>query len=504
MIHNQNACVRRVLVVLWAMLLVACNLPDEGSFDAEALDTLSPAVIVPGKGTAAALDVATWNIEWFGSSSRGPSDVRLQIRNVRDVIAGADVDIWGLQEIVSVRSFHALVSQLPGFDGLVASDPIVAQGSAYYSPAEQKVGIIYRAGMVEVQDARVILTSHDHAFAGRPPLEVTMRVKIDGVASELVVIVLHAKAMSEKQSWIRRKTASTALKSYLDTTYPTQKVLILGDFNDALDKSITPGHPSPYKNFVEDAANYEFATRQFSTTRSSSLTSYRTVVDHVLGTDEMADMYLAGTAEIYRVDRYITDYRATTSDHYPVIARYDWSGKIISKRKEDGGRRPAQAGLGGGPAQVILNEILANEPGSDTGHEFIELVNAGSTSVALDGWTLSDSARVRHVFAGDTTLLPGQPMVVFASSAAIPSGIDSAVGASTGALSLNNGSDTVILADHTGRIVDQVSYTSPLASADGVSMNRSIDGDPEAGFVLHNAISPLASSPGKRASSADW
>src|SRR5262249_10720552 len=55
--------------------------------------------------------------------------------------------------------------------------------------------------------------------------------------------------------------------------------------------------------------------------------------------------------------------------------------------------------IGGAPAQVIINEIRANEPGSDTAGEFVELVNIGGTAANIGGWTISDSSSVRHTFA---------------------------------------------------------------------------------------------------------
>jgi hypothetical protein len=43
-----------------------------------------------------------------------------------------------------------------------------------------------------------------------------------------------------------------------------------------------------------------------------------------------------------------------------------------------------------------------------------------------------------------------------------------------------------------------VTYTSALSGTDGVSMNRSPDGDPAGTFVLHTALSASPSSPGTR------
>jgi hypothetical protein len=50
-----------------------------------------------------------------------------------------------------------------------------------------------------------------------------------------------------------------------------------------------------------------------------------------------------------------------------------------------------------------------------------------------------------------------------------------------------------------GANVDSYTYGSSLAGADGVSMNRSLDASAGSAFVLHNALSALAASAGKRA-----
>ncbi|WP_224366411.1 carboxypeptidase regulatory-like domain-containing protein [Hyalangium versicolor] len=150
---------------------------------------------------------------------------------------------------------------------------------------------------------------------------------------------------------------------------------------------------------------------------------------------------------------------------------------------------------------IILNEILANEPGSATAGEFVELVNAGSTATDISGWTLWDATAARHTFASGTVLAPGKAVVVFGAASGIPpcSSCSLTVAASTGGLSLGNTGDTVTLKTAAGIVIDTFTYSSGLASADGVSMNRSPDATAEGSFVLHNAISPLAASAGTRA-----
>jgi beta-lactamase superfamily II metal-dependent hydrolase len=149
------------------------------------------------------------------------------------------------------------------------------------------------------------------------------------------------------------------------------------------------------------------------------------------------------------------------------------------------------------PGQVVINEILANEVGSDTGTEFVELVNVGGTAVDLSGWTLSDDTGVRHTFASGTSLAGGTAIVVFASAADIPVGLTNAVAASTGALGLNNAGDLVALKSGK-KTITSYTYPGSLAGVDGVSMNRNPDASASGTFVLHTSISTRSSSPGTR------
>ncbi|MDQ3264427.1 MAG: lamin tail domain-containing protein [Myxococcota bacterium] len=151
------------------------------------------------------------------------------------------------------------------------------------------------------------------------------------------------------------------------------------------------------------------------------------------------------------------------------------------------------------PGKVIINEVLANEPGASTGGEFVELVNVGGTTFDLGGWTISDGSAVRHQFPTGTWLAPGKAIVVFASASAIPAGTPNAVGASTGQLNLNNTGETVSLSFRKKK-QDSVSITAALASTDGVSANRGPDATAGAGMILHTGLSALGASPGTRPS----
>ena len=571
------------LAPIFATLATACALPLE---EPELVEAVAQPVTIPTRGGATTLDIASWNIEWFGDPSNGPGNDTLQLQNARDVIAGTDFDIWGFAEIVGVTQWNSLKSQLPGYAGFLANESNVVGGSTYYGTTEQKVGILYKSALATLLDARVILTANDSDFAGRPPLQVTLRVSLNDTTEDIVVIVMHPKCCSDTSSWQRRLTAANALKAYLDATYPTQKVWVVGDFNDDVDTSITAGKPSPYAGFVTDTARYRFPTQALSLAGIPSTVSFSDTIDHHLNTNEASALYVPDSVAVYRVDQYITNYGSTTSDHYPVLSRYAWGtgggggggdpaavtltslvdaenlrgGTIqpitwtetgitavkLEYTTDDGATwtlitssTPAAAGSYAWtvPAvnsdrcrvritdtasaasftsdppftirsavtapRVVLNEILATEPGSDVAAEAIELVNLGTATADLSGWTLSDAVSARHQFAVGTTLAPGKAIVVFGGPTGIPAGLANAVAASTGQLNLSNSGDTVTLKDASGATKDSFTYDSTLSGTDGVSMNRGPDGSTGA-FALHTALSSLLASPGTRATGAAW
>ncbi|MCY0997742.1 lamin tail domain-containing protein [Myxococcus sp. MISCRS1] len=157
---------------------------------------------------------------------------------------------------------------------------------------------------------------------------------------------------------------------------------------------------------------------------------------------------------------------------------------------------------GGGTGTLLINEVLVNEAGSDVSGEFVELVNTGTASLSIAGWTVSDAASVRHTFPSGTTVPAGGVIVVFGGAAGIPSGTPNAVGASTGTLGLSNSGDTVTVKNASGTVVDTAVLSSAMSGTDGVSANRSPDLGSAATFVLHTSLSSLTSSPGRRVSGA--
>lgn len=282
------------------------------------------------------LDVGNWNIEWFGSTvqGQGPTDETLQLNNVRSVIQENGLDFWALEEVVDVNQFNALKQGLPGYEGFVSNDPSVT-GSASYSAGEQKLAVLYKSSVVQVLKAEVILRSADYAFAGRPPLRVDLRIMRNGVSVDMVAIVLHMKAGTEpgtdynSSDYGRRANSGAALKQYLETSLVNKPVIVLGDWNDDVDVSIVrdPNNtsaylPSPFQSYVNQPSEYTFLTLPLSQKREGSTVGFPNVIDHQMVTNELAAHYVSNSTR--RVIPNILNYETTTTDHFPIVSRFDF------------------------------------------------------------------------------------------------------------------------------------------------------------------------------------
>lgn len=315
----------RTLLVL-AFTLTAC-----GPLDADSaaqfvdgtpeFDDTTAALRMPSEDRPETVDIGSWNVEWFGAPDDGPMDEAAQQANVKSVLKQTNLDLVGLVEVVSVEAFHTLLAGLPAYDGLLVTDPRVSGGAASYSAREQKVALLFKRRFT-VDSARVVMTEASYAFAGRPPLEVKLSFSEDGAPRTLVVLVAHFKAMANSDGYTRRTNAAVALKAYLDATYPSRWVLVVGDLNDDIDRSTYQGKPSPFAPFVNDPA-YRFTTDALSAAGTATTATFSSTIDHHLATDDLARRFVEGSAKVLRPEAWVPHYVERTSDHYPVLTRYD-------------------------------------------------------------------------------------------------------------------------------------------------------------------------------------
>lgn len=362
---------------------------------------------VTPRGTEATFEVATWNVEWFGSPSNGPDDEERQFEHAAAIIAGSAVDLWAIQEIDDTSAFRRLVAALgDGYEGVHST-----------LSTNFQVGFIYRTEVVRsVRGEHLLREFAADYFAGRPPFLLRAGVTLPDTTLDLIIITLHMKAGGDLDDYGKRDQASKRLKSRLDFAYPSVPVIVLGDFNDELGRSIASGRPSPYTNFLEDAEAYRFLTAPLDAAGvntfcfNASCTNGSTL-DHILITDELVGAYEEGSASRY--EELLTEvdgYLANTSDHIPVVARFDFATGTAVEREAVG---PEALDLYPNPAagRVFLRGRLAR-----AGVLRVELYDLLGRRVAV----LAD----RHAPAGpfeaegDVAALPAGPYLLRVASAA--------------------------------------------------------------------------------------
>jgi endonuclease/exonuclease/phosphatase family metal-dependent hydrolase len=284
---------------------------------------------VPPVGTASSFDVATWNVEWFGSTQFGPSNETLQRENVADVIRQSGIDVWALQEIASSTAFTQLLAVL-GSDWAGMRAP---------SGFDQRLAYVYDPDVVDVISLEEVTEGMDEDdFAGRLPYQLRANVSPDGgPAFELYLLSVHMKAGSTSSDYDRRVAASQQLKTYVDGLLAGgARVMVLGDLNDELLQSISGTSPSPYDNFLADD-DYRFLTEPFDQPGTgddentycggSTSCASGSVIDHLVVTDNLTSDYVAGSVARYTqlldvFDAFGGEFVFTTSDHLPVYARF--------------------------------------------------------------------------------------------------------------------------------------------------------------------------------------
>jgi beta-lactamase superfamily II metal-dependent hydrolase len=126
---------------------------------------------------------------------------------------------------------------------------------------------------------------------------------------------------------------------------------------------------------------------------------------------------------------------------------------------------------------------------SSTQDEFVELINTRYSPFDISGYTLSDGNGVRHTFPANTVIPAREAVVVFSGGTPTGSfGNATANGlvftASTGALGLNNGGDTVTLKDDLGATVQAVTYGSEGGGNESLTRPDYTN----AGFELHSVL----------------
>jgi hypothetical protein len=297
------------------------------------------------KGTsidpATTLEVVNWNIEWFGSTEFGPTNEAQQEQNIKKILINTGADIYGLTEVVDEAKLKSVVDAMPGYSYIISNfgshtntslNPVSALAEA------QKLAFVYKTSVFSNISSQALLSAginspadltnpaYNYWSSGRFPYMMTADVTLNCVTKKVRFVLVHAKANTNPTatSYARRKNGADSLNYLLDSLYSDDNIVVLGDFNDDLDKSITAGFTTTsWSAFVDDVADYESLTLPLSLAGKKSTVSYNDMIDHVVVSTEMEQFYMPATATVLSdVTSLVSNYGSTTTDHYPVFTRY--------------------------------------------------------------------------------------------------------------------------------------------------------------------------------------
>lgn len=288
-------------------------------------------------------DVAAWNINWYGNATNGPTDDALQAANVKQVLDSLKSDLYFLEEVSNPMAFKALVASMKGFEG-VCSSAISGGGVA---DDAQRVCFIYKTDVVKNISTRPLLTGATNLpnypsdparfwASGRLPFLMVADVTVDGVKQRLHIIGIHARANTggttgteadRELQYRQRKYDVEVLKDSLDAQFSKESIILAGDFNDDVDETvsvISSTKESSYKKYVDDTERWQALTKALSDDGYRTYISQENVIDHILISNELKINYLVNSVGVGLPFTFLKNYSTTTSDHIPVIARFQF------------------------------------------------------------------------------------------------------------------------------------------------------------------------------------
>ena len=304
---------------------------------------------------ATTLNVIDWNLNWFGTPdpTLGPTDKALQKANVGTILPSLHADLYALEEVCDEQAIDSIVATMPGYAVIVGqygsfSNPTIPGGPDPLNTV-QKLAFIYNTAKISIVRTDSLLTLgvnnpldpatqyYNDWASGRFPYMLTANVTLSdnhgGTNTQTIRFIdVHAKANTSPvlTAYDRRADGAHALDSLLKAQFPTDNVMILGDFNDDLNETITTGINPPVSSWsaftITDSALYKFPTQPLSPAGQHSDVNYSSVIDNVILSDSMNKFYLPASATVRSdVATQVSNYGTTTTDHYPVFTQYSFT-----------------------------------------------------------------------------------------------------------------------------------------------------------------------------------
>ena len=287
------------------------------------------------------LNIVTWNVEWFGHPTEGPTDNALQAANVKSVMTIINADIYQFEEVSDSIGFKNMVATLPGYS-CKCSFEYSYSNTTLADAYGQRLCFVYKDAIFsnvtttpllrEFKNDTTLLPDYPNTrtrfwASGRLPFLLTANVSINGTTRFMGFVGIHGRANTSANAaqdvYDMRKYDVEKLKTVLDASYPNLPFIMSGDFNDDLDQTVAfvPTNISTFTAYINDPSHYSLFTLPLSNAGAKSTTGFTDMIDHIIGSNEMSSAFL--TARVGSPQTYITSYGTKTTDHYPVMAKFN-------------------------------------------------------------------------------------------------------------------------------------------------------------------------------------
>jgi len=260
-------------------------------------------------GTDSTFEVISWNIEWFPKNGTTTSNY------VETILSNLQADVYALQEIDDTTLLKSVVANIPGYECHFVS--------SYYGG----LAYVYNTNTVTVNNKYEIYTSQPY-WSSFPRSPQVLELTFEG--EDYVIINNHFKCCGDgtlntndpNDEEMRRLTAVTLLKQYIDSVFTNERVIVVGDLNDIL----TDTHANNvFQSMINDNMNYMFSDMQIALGNSTyfSYPTWPSHLDHILITNELFTDFNKPNSEIscLKIDDYMnswSQYDNNISDHRPV------------------------------------------------------------------------------------------------------------------------------------------------------------------------------------------
>ncbi|WP_461642076.1 DUF6359 domain-containing protein [Labilibaculum euxinus] len=400
------------------------------------------------------LDIVSWNVEWFGSPtmSKHASSFDEQLTAVSEKIIELDADIYAIQELVSDNVngdfLQPLVEKL---NVLAGEDLYAASMGARYShddsapstdyPAQRICYIYNQTTVSNLGDFSMFTdlypdtstasidgyTGDASSFwaSGRLPYLFEAEVFIDGMKENIKLVNIHAKCCQDSHS--RKLADAKFLMNELNTNYSNDNLVILGDYNDYLEGSMTSGASSPYASWFETKDYFDHV-----------ITS-STNIDHITISNELYDEYQVLTNNT-------SEENVSISDHHPILLRLKLRSDKISKK-----------------SQTITFEALADKT---YGTAAFELVGSASSGLEVSFELVSGPATL----SGKELTLTGAGTVVVKAVQAGNENYEAAESVSR-TFTVNKASQDIAFAELTDKTYGDAAFELVASASSGLEVS---------------------------------